>query len=149
MDAVYLDAEQWVSILVLADKYDMALLRNTAIQRLKGAHPKLDPVKQIVVARKYNCDELVNEPFQILVARKEVLSKEEIAKLPLEDLHRLIVAREALQREKATCGQCGHCTQPIKFSMGYCQACHKCNSCPSLPVGSPTNRKTSRLVANW
>lgn len=112
-DAVCLDAEQWISILVLADKYDMTLLRNTAIQKLKCAHPKLDPVRQIVVARKYNCDELVNEPFQMLVARKEVLSKEEIAKLPLDDLHRLIVAREASQRVGATSGQCGHRTQTI------------------------------------
>jgi len=130
-NAVSLNAEQWASILVLADKYDMTPLRNTAIQKLKTTHPRLGPAKQVAIARKHHCDELVNEPFQILVARKEVLSREEIAQLPLEDLHRLIVAREAWQREKAvaTAGQCGSCTRAMPLSVGYCLGCQRCNSC--------------------
>ena len=112
-DAVCLNAEQWVSILVLADKYEMTLLRDAAVKKLKIAHPRLNPVKQIAIARKYCCDELVEEPFERLVARKEVLSREEIAQLPLEDLHGLIIRREALQRAHAnpTLGQYVHCTQ--------------------------------------
>jgi len=86
----------------------MTLLRNTAVKELQVAHPRLDPVKQIAVARKYHCDELVDEPFKTLAARKEVLSITEIAQLSLEDLHGLIVAREASLRENAkpTLGQC-------------------------------------------
>jgi len=97
-NAVCLDAEQWVSILTLADKYEMVPLRNAAVQKLTVADPKLSPVKQIAIARKYQCDELVKDPFRRLVVRKEALSKEEIVQLPPEDLHRLIVEREALQR---------------------------------------------------
>ena len=111
----------------------MALLRDTAIQKLQVAHPRLNPVKQIAIARKYHCDVLVDEPFETLVVQKEVLSREEIAQLPLEDLHGLIVRREALQRENAkpTSGQCGQCTRIIQLSVGYCSNCQKCNSCGS------------------
>ena len=134
---VCLNAEQWVSILVLADKYEMTLLRNTAVQKLQVAHPRLNPVKQIAIARKYCCNELVEEPFEMLGAREEVLSREEIAQLPLEDLHGLIVRREALQRENAkpTSGQCVNCTKTLQLSIGYCDSCRKCNSCG---LGSPS-----------
>jgi len=94
-NAVCLNAEQWVSILILAHKYEMTLLLNTAVLKLQVANPRLDPVKQIKIARKYFRDELINEPFKTLVARENVLSREEIAQMPLDDLHRLIVAREA------------------------------------------------------
>jgi hypothetical protein len=94
-NAVSLNAEQWVSILILADKYDMMLLRNTAVQKLQAAYPRLNPVKQIAIARKYHCDELVEEAFKTLVAQKEVISRTEIAQLPPGDLYDLIIAREA------------------------------------------------------
>ena len=135
---MHLSAEQWASILVLADKYDMTLLRDTAIQKLKVAHPRLNPVKQITIARKYGCDELVKEPFETLVARKEILSREEMAQLSLEDIHGLFVRREALQRDnvKPTSGQCDYCaqTQPFQFSIGFCNDCRVCNSCGHIEV---------------
>jgi len=91
---VNFDADQWLSVLGMAHKYDMAGIREKAIQRLKNTDPALPPLKQLVFARKYHCDELVDTPFQALVAREETLSKDEMAQLPLDDLHRLIVARE-------------------------------------------------------
>ena len=109
----------------------MTLLRDKAVQKLQVARPRLNPVQQIAIARKYGCDELVKEPFETLVARKQVLSREEVSQLPLEDLHGLIVGREALQRENAkpTSGQCTNCTQTLQLAIGYCHTCHKCNSC--------------------
>ena len=94
----------------------MTLLRDKAVKKLQVARPRLNSVKQITIARKYGCDELVKEPFEALVARKEVLSREEVSQLPLEDLHGLIVRREALQREnaKVTSSQCAHCTKTTK-----------------------------------
>ena len=101
-DAVSLNAEQWLSILIVADKYVMTPLRDTAVRKLLVAFPRLDPVKQIAIARKYNCDELVKEPFETLVTRKEVLSRMEMAQLPLGDLYEITVSREeALRREIA------------------------------------------------
>jgi len=155
-DAVCLNAKQWVSILVLADKYDMTLLRNIAVQKLRVANPKLNPVKQIAIARKYHCNELIEDPLQVLVARKAVLSLAEVAQLPQEDLHQYIVAREASQREASKreaskretlyrealqrevsrrenapppSGQCRGCTNTFQFSLGLCPACTNCNSC--------------------
>ena len=143
----------------------MTLLRDKAVQKLQVARPRLNPVKQIAIARKYGCDELVKEPFETLVARKQVLSREEVTQLPLEDLHGLIVRREASQREKAkltsealqrenakltrealqrenaelTSGQCAHCTRTLQLSIGYCNNCQKCNSC------GPTNYRSLRM----
>jgi hypothetical protein len=115
----------------------MTLLRNTAVEKLKSIYPRLDPVKQIAIARKYQCGELVEEPFQTLVAREGALSKAEIANLPLDDLHRLILVREAGLREKAlpTSGQCRSCTQTLQFSIGLCNSCRQCNSCGCGPHG--------------
>ena len=128
----------------------MTLLRDTAVQKLQVAHPRLNPVKQIAIARKYHCDVLVDEPFETLAVQEEVLSREEMAQLPLEDLHGLFVKREArLQQEKAEArlqqeqekarlqqekvnalfGQCGHCARALQLSTGYCGICQKCNSC--------------------
>ena len=150
-NAVCLDAEQLVSILVLADKYEMTLLRNTAVQKLQVAHPRLNPVKQIAVARKYCCNELVKEPFETLVARKEVLSREEISQLPLEDLYGLIVRREALQRENAkpTLGLCIDCNETIQFYSGYCHTCKKYIRCEPGPYIPPPLRAPRNLFGEF
>ena len=111
----------------------MTLLHNTAIQKLKVAHPRLNPVNQIAIARKYHCDELIDEPFQTLVARKEVLSREEIAQLPLEDLYLLIEARETSIRSNAetTPRSCPH-----PNIVPTCEDCLRCTSCGGVrPVG--------------
>ena len=125
----------------------MTLLRNKAVQKLQVAHPRLNPVKQIAIARKYCCDELVKEPFEMLVAREEGLSREEIAELPLEDLHGLIVRREALLREngKPTTVQCDSCTRTSSNG-------RKWDSCgitePEIvkdrPIGRPATTTTAR-----
>jgi len=107
--AVTFDADQWLSVLEMAHKYDMAGIREIAIQELKNMNLPLPPVKQLVFARRYHCDELVDPPFQALVARKETLSKDEMAQLPLDDLHRLIVAREKpflKLMEERRCNKC-------------------------------------------
>ena len=92
--AVIFDADQWLSVLGLAHKYDMTGIREVTIQGLQSAKPPLPPAKQLAFARKYNCDELANAPFQVLATRAEPLSKDEMAQLPLDDLYRLVVARE-------------------------------------------------------
>lgn len=102
----------------------MTLLRDTAVKKLQVAQPRLNPVKQIAIARKYCCDQLVKEPIEMLVARKEILSREEIAQLPLEDIYGLFVRREALQRENAKptsghCAHCDHCNQAVRMKARY------------------------------
>ena len=114
----------------------MTPLRDTAVLKLLVAFPRLDPVKQIAIARKYHCDELVKEPFETLVARKEVLSEMEIAQLPLGDLREIIVSREeALQRGivKATVGHCSECTNTLWLAYGYCSKC-RCIRATKAPM---------------
>jgi len=92
--AVYLNAVQWCSVLAVATKYDMEIIRQKAIQKIKLANPPLDPIVQIVVARRYDCKELREGPMEVLVKRAEPLSIEETVKLAPEDLHIWIIGRD-------------------------------------------------------
>ena len=118
----------------------MTFLRDKAVQKLQVAQPRLNPVKQIAIARKYCCDELVKEPFETLVARKEVLSREEVSQLPLEDLHGLIVRREALmlrENAKLTSGQCTSCTQILEPDVIDNEQYPSFRPVPSAPTSLP------------
>ncbi len=72
----------------------MEVIRRKAIEELKLANPPLDPVDQIVAARKYHCTELVEAPMGVLLRKKEPLSFNEMLKLSPEDLHQWITERD-------------------------------------------------------
>ena len=95
--AVSLKAVQWCSVLAIATKYDMEIIRQRSIQELKIANPPLDPIAQIVAARKYDCHELAETAMEELVKSMELLSIDDIVKLSPEDLHRWIVERDKLR----------------------------------------------------
>ena len=117
--AVLFSAVQWCSVLAIATKYDMEVIRLKAIQELKLANPPLDPIDQITAARKHNCMELVEGPMEALVKRKQPLSIEEVVKLGSEDLHKWIV-----ERDKSPTGrQCGNCNSRLS----YCNQCGRYN----------------------
>ena len=100
-------------MLAIATKYDMEIIRRKAIEELRLANPPLDPIDQIVAARRYHCEELVEQPLEVLVKRREPLSFEEMAKLAPEDLHKWITARDQTRPCRSTggmsyvCSQCG------------------------------------------
>ena len=108
-----MSAAQWCSVLAIATKYDMEIIRRKAIEELKLANPPLDPVDQIVAARRYHCVELVEQPLAVLVKRREPLSFEEMSKLAPEDLHEWITTRDATRPCRGNsgiryfCNQCG------------------------------------------
>jgi hypothetical protein len=89
---------QWCSVLALATKYDMEIIRRKAIQELELADPPLDPVDQVVAARRYDCMELADRAMEVLVRRQVTLSIEETIKLSPEDLHRWIKERDSFLR---------------------------------------------------
>ena len=111
-----MNAVQWRSVLAISTKYDMEVIRRKAIQELKLANPALDPIDQIVAARKYDCMELVETPMGVLVGRKEPLSFEEMVKLAPEDLHKWIT-----ERDKPRGG--GYCRYTDSYRSGYCYQC--------------------------
>ena len=113
--AISLCAGQWRSVLAIATKYDMEIIRQKAIQELKLANPPLDPIDQIIMARKYDCMELAETPMEALVKREQPLSIEEMVKLSPEDLHKWIMERDKSPRGR-NCGNCSH-------SFSYCQYC--------------------------
>ena len=113
--SVSLSAVQWRSVLAISTKYDMETIRKKAIQELKLAIPPLDPIEQIVAARRYDCMELAETPMGVLVRRKEPLSFGEMVKLAPEDLHKCITQRERFRE--------GHCRNAGGYRIGYCHQC--------------------------
>jgi hypothetical protein len=115
-------AEQWLSVLVLSTKYDMATIRESTIEQLQIVSPRLDPIRQIVAARKFDCAVLVDEPIQALVTRAERLTLEEMGSLPIADLHAIVDRREG--RAGFRCSWCS-CTS------------NRCNNCGRSPSSLP------------
>jgi len=98
-------AEQWLSVLILSTKYDMETIRQPTIAKLQVVSPRLDPIRQIAIARQYNCPALVDEPIRTLTDRTQQLTLEEIQGLPSEDLHTIIECRES-RISKPFCPHC-------------------------------------------
>lgn len=98
-------AEQWLSVLVLSTKYDMETIRESTIAQLQVVSPPLDPIRQIVMARQYNCPTLVDDPIRTLTARTQRLTLKEMQTLPIEDIHTIIEGREG-QSRKPSCPWC-------------------------------------------
>ena len=92
----------------------MEIIRKKAVAELKLANPPLDPVDQIIAARRYHCTELVETPMGVLVRRKEPLTFEEMLKLPPEDLHNWIKERDISQ---------GRPCRNYVDGNGYCTRC--------------------------
>ena len=113
LDAPRFTAEQWLSVLVVSIKYDMAEIHRSTVEKLKVTLPRLDPIQQILAARKYDCATLVDEPIQTLVARKQRLTLDEMTILPMEDLHTIVDGREgrvqciACNWTNLECSNCG------------------------------------------
>ena len=83
----------------------MDRIRQTTIEQLLVTSPRLDPIRQIVAARRYNCPALVDEPIRILTARPQRLTLKEMQILPVEDLHTIIEGRES-RGLKPRCAWC-------------------------------------------
>jgi len=93
----------------------MDKIRQSTIEQLQIVSPRLDPIRQIVAARQYNCPTLVDEPIQTLTARSQRLTLKEVQNLPIEDLHTIIEGRES-RGHRPRCAWCP--------SSNY-----RCNSC--------------------
>jgi hypothetical protein len=107
-------------VLAIATKYDMEVIRQNSIEEVKRATPPLDPIDQIVAARKYNCQELAEAPMEVLVKRNEPLTFDEMVKLSPEDLHKWIMAKS-----KPT--KCRFCSNAFQINNLYCHQCGNCS----------------------
>ena len=97
----------------------MEIIRQKAIYQLQVASPPLDPVDQIIAARKHECPELAGTPMEVLVKREQPLSSEEMDKLSREDLHKWIVERDKQRGKK-----CTNCN----IALTYCRNCGRYNN---------------------
>jgi len=76
----------------------MDTIRQVTIEQLRVVSPCLDPIRQIAVARRYNCDTLVDQPIQTLIARAQRLTLSEMQSLPIGDLYTIVEGRETRVR---------------------------------------------------
>ena len=95
----------------------MGIIRQKAIEQLKCANPPLDPIDQIIAARKYDCMELAETSMEALVNRRQLLSIEEIVKLSPEDLHTWIIKSRDLGQ------MCTGCNGALA-SYHFCAGCY-------------------------
>ena len=114
IDGPGLTAKEWLSVLALSTKYDMEIIRQSAIQKLLAVSPRLNPIQQIVAARQYSCAILVDEPIQKLIARTQGLTLEEVQTLPSVDLYTIIEGRE----NRANKRRCPRCSSTLKDPLG-------------------------------
>ena len=98
----------------------METIRQSTIVQLQVVSPRLDPTRQIAVARQYNCADLVDEPIQSLADRTQRLTLKEMQNLPIEDLYTIIESRESRTHKP----RCPHCPSSI----------FRCNGCRNTTI---------------
>lgn len=88
-----LDAEQWISVLKLADMYNFATSRKQAVrQREPLLHDK--PALRVALATRYDIKEWLLPALTTLVQREEPLGMEDYQYLGLETIIKLGGVRE-------------------------------------------------------
>jgi hypothetical protein len=102
----------------------MEVIRRKSIEEIKRATPPLNPIDQIIAARRYDCQELAEAPMEVLVKRKEPLSFDEMVKLSPEDLHKWITAREKSPPARL----CRFCSHALQIGDPYCNGCRMYNN---------------------
>ncbi|KAF5349904.1 hypothetical protein D9757_013622 [Collybiopsis confluens] len=86
-----LTLDEWVSVLGLATKWDMAAVRSTAIDKISSMR---NPAKKIALARQYHVSKLFIPCLVELIGRSEPLTLTELTDLGAECALKIISTRE-------------------------------------------------------
>ncbi|KAJ3508820.1 hypothetical protein NLJ89_g5545 [Agrocybe chaxingu] len=87
---------QWLSVLELATKWDMARLRTLAITRLTSTLSEWDAHKQIVLGQKYEHKPWVVSGYTILMRRANPMGVEDVERIGLADTLKISALRERI-----------------------------------------------------
>ena len=102
-----------MGVLKLAKKWDLAGLRDKAVQQSDTQIQLKDPIEKILLARKYNVVKWLKEAYTTLASREHVLTADEIDQIGWETFGRLMMVRERRWRvpepEPEATGHCDDC----------------------------------------
>ncbi|KAK7057765.1 hypothetical protein R3P38DRAFT_2498123 [Favolaschia claudopus] len=92
-------AEEWMSVLTIADQFDMHDIRRLAIKQLADT---AGPVDKIVLGHRYQIKEWLAPAYLALATRSESVSPAEGAKLGVDALVRLAALQDEVYRNLKT-----------------------------------------------
>jgi len=88
--------EDWIRLLSISTRYGMERIRARALQELEYS-PPLDPIRRIVLARKYDVREWLLPSYLALCLRRQPLSVLEALEIGLETMVLIAMARESVR----------------------------------------------------
>jgi hypothetical protein len=93
----FLPLDAWIAILSISTRYQMEVVRAHSIDQINNFVPRIDPTKQVVLARKCDVPEWLSGAYTALCQRKEPISPEEGRELGIETMAQLSEIRERLR----------------------------------------------------
>ncbi|VDB95553.1 unnamed protein product [Peniophora sp. CBMAI 1063] len=123
-----LTLDEWMSVLKLAKKWNLAGLRDKAVQQSDTQVQLKTPIEKILLARQYDVGKWLNEAYIALSSREEPLSVQEVEKVGWETTAKLMMVREKRWRTpqtppKATVKCTGCQSTPSCYSCHYNRGC--------------------------
>ena len=92
--------DAWIAILTISTRYHMRDVRAHSIDRINNFVPRIDPIRQVVLARKCDVPEWLSGAYTILCLRNEPISVEEGMELGLKTLIQLFMIRDTSIRNR-------------------------------------------------
>ena len=89
--------DAWIAILSISTRYQMEIVRAHSIDQINNFEPRIDPTKQVVLARKCDVPEWLSGAYTALCQRKEPISAKEGMELGIETMAQLSTIRERLR----------------------------------------------------
>ena len=87
----------WIAILSISTRYHMKDVRAHSIDQINNFVPRIDPIRQVVLARKCDVPDWLSRAYTTLCQRNEPISAEEGMELGLKTMAQLSTIRERLR----------------------------------------------------
>ncbi|TDL26065.1 hypothetical protein BD410DRAFT_784090 [Rickenella mellea] len=117
-----LNRNEWESVLLLADMWDLKKVRDLAIEEL--THTPMEIISKIVLAHRFHIDEWRLSAYAMLVSREKLISFEEAERLGWDFTMKIQHVREQVARNT---------THRV-----FCWSCGKATSCYGKGKGNPS-----------
>ncbi|KAF9060950.1 hypothetical protein BDP27DRAFT_1235918 [Rhodocollybia butyracea] len=99
-----LSFSEWTSVLKLADKYLMDVVKEHAIETMNSL-PDVDPIDKIALANKYNIRSWLTPSFNLILQRSQSLTLHDLNRLGPRTFVRLVGIRDRIRTSYAWTGR--------------------------------------------
>ncbi|CAK5282347.1 unnamed protein product [Mycena citricolor] len=90
-----LSADQWISVLKLANMWLFEQARELAIRQLESHSKTVDPIQRVLLGRRYDVSAWMRSGYTDIASRKESMSMDEARELGLDATWQISQLREA------------------------------------------------------